>query len=139
MGSKEIKNKAFLGACVWLLVMLCSCTFKSDKMVSEKTIDDRKVEYEKYLAETYPDKTFTVEVWQEYGKTTGAAGLPDYEGYLIRQVITDSDGNRFQIFTYPKGEHSDDYQDVLDGKKYYNEKGQQVFFNEDGTVQFVAD
>ena len=108
-------------------------------MISEKVLNDRKAEYEQYLAETYPGQTFTVEVWQEYGETIGAAGLPDYEGYLIRQVITDSEGNHFQISTYPKGEHSDDYQDVLDGKIHYNEKGQRVVYDENGEVLYVID
>ena len=121
---------------VCLLFLLCSCEIKSDKMISEKVLNDRKQEYEKYLAETYPDKEFTVKVWQEYGETIGAAGLPDYEGYLIRQVIIDSEGNCFQIFTYPKGEHSDDYQDVLDGKVHYNEKGQKEYYDEEGNVRY---
>ncbi len=90
-----------------------------------------KEEYAQYLKETYPDETFTVEIWQEYGERTGAAGLPDYEGYLIRQVCTDSKGNRFKVYSMPKGEHSDDYQLVLDGRAHYDEKGERVF-NLDG-------
>ncbi len=52
--------------------------------------------FEKYLKEEYPGETFTVKVWQEYAKDIGPAGLPDYEGYLIRQVVIDSKGNWFK-------------------------------------------
>ena len=78
------------------------------------------------MNETYPDETFTIELWQEYGETTGPAGLPDYEGYLVRQVITDSKGNRFKIFTRNPGVYSDDYKKVLDGTVHYDEKGEQI-------------
>ena len=79
-----------------MLVSLCSCTMKSDKKISEKKIEEQKAEFETYLKKTYPDESFTVQLWQEYGNETGAAGLPDYEGYLLRQVCTDSKGNRFK-------------------------------------------
>ena len=127
--SKEkLKEKAaLLFLCIFLMLTLCSCTIKSNKKISEKVLTDRKAAYEKYLEETYPDETFTVEVWQEYGTDIGPAGLPDYEGYLIRQVITDSKGNRFQIHEYDKGKYSDDYQKVLDGWIQYDENGEHVF------------
>ena len=57
--------------------------------------------------------------------------MPDYEGYLIRQVITDSEGNRFKITKYSNGDLVDDYQKVLDGTIRYDEKGLQVFRDED--------
>jgi len=122
-----------------LLVSLCACTIKSDKKMSDEEIQKLKSEYVKYLSETYPEETFTVDVWQEYSETTGGAGLPDYEGYLLRQVITDSEGNRFKIFTKNIGEYSDDYQEVLNGTIHYNEKGQRVFFDENGEVLFTSD
>lgn len=108
------------------MLSLCSCTIKSDRPISDKVINERKEAYENYLKETYPDESFTVEIWQEYGTDIGGAGLPDYEGYLIRQVITDSRGNRFQIHEYSKGEYSDDYQKVLDGWIRYDEKGELI-------------
>ena len=113
--------------CLCLIVPLCACTIRSNRKISDTVLNDRKAAYEEYLRETYPDESFTVEVWQEYGKDIGPAGLPDYEGYLIRQVITDSNGNRFQIHEYNKGEYSDDYQKVLDGWIEYDEKGEYVF------------
>ena len=88
---------------VFVLLLLSACTMKSDKKLSDNEINSMKEEYAKYLEEAYPDESFTVEIWQEYGKRTGAAGLPDYEGYLIRQVITDSKGNRFKVFTSDEG------------------------------------
>ena len=123
-----MKSKFLVSAfCLCLMLALCSCRIKSDKPISEKVLSDRKAAYENYLAETYPDETFTVEVWQEYGEDIGPAGLPDYEGYLIRQVVTDSKGNRFQVHEISKGEYSDDYQKVLDGWIQYDEKGELVF------------
>ena len=122
-----------------LLISLSSCTIRSDRKISEEVISAKKAEFEEYLAETYPDEVFTVEVWQEYGKDIGAAGLPDYEGYMLRHIITDSKGNRFKISTYPEGKHSDDYQKVLDGTIYYNEKGQHVYYDDNGDVLFVDD
>lgn len=123
-----MKSKFLVSAfCLCLMLALCSCRIKSDKPISEKVLSDRKAAYENYLAETYPDETFTVEVWQEYGENIGPAGLPDYEGYLIRQVVTDSKGNRFQVHEISKGEYSDDYQKVLDGWIQYDEKGELVF------------
>lgn len=123
-----MKSKFLVSAfCLCLMLALCSCRIKSDKPISEKVLSDRKAAYENYLAETYPDETFTVEVWQEYGEDIGPAGLPDYEGYLIRQVVTDSKGNRFQVYEISKGEYSDDYQKVLDGWIQYDEKGELVF------------
>ena len=104
-----MKSKFLVSAfCLCLMLALCSCRIKSDKPISEKVLSDRKAAYENYLAETYPDETFTVEVWQEYGEDIGPAGLPDYEGYLIRQVVTDSRGNRFQVFEVDGGKYSDD-------------------------------
>ena len=123
-GDRMKEKKLFTGICLCLL--MCSCTIRSDKEISEDVIEERKEAFEKYLEETYPDETFTVEVWQEYGKHGGAAGLPDYEGYLIKQVITDSKGNRFKIHELSEGEYSDDYQKVLDGWIEYDEKGEQV-------------
>ena len=123
-----MKSKFLVSAfCLCLMLALCSCRIKSDKPISEKVLSDRKAAYENYLAETYPDETFTVEVWQEYGEDIGPAGLPDYEGYLIRQVVTDSRGNRFQVFEVDGGKYSDDYQKVLDGWIQYDEKGELVF------------
>ena len=90
--------------------------------------------YEEYLAKTYPDETFTVKVWQEYSKKTGAAGLPDYEGYLFRQVVTDSKGNCFMVYPGDNGTCTDDYQKVLDGWIHYNEKGQHVIYDENGNI-----
>lgn len=125
--------------CVGLLISLCSCTIRSEKKISDDVINAQKEEFEKYLAETYPDEKFTVEIWQEYSEKTGGAGLPDYEGYVLRQVITDSKGNRFKIFTLSEGKYSDDYQKVLDGTVHYNEKGQQVFYDDKGKVLFISD
>ena len=125
--------------CAFLLLLLCSCTIRSDEEISEDVLENRKAEFEKYLEETYPDETFTVEVWQEYGKDVGAAGLPDYEGYLIRQVCTDSKGNHFRVFILSEGEYSDDYEKVLDGMIQYNEKGQQIYYDENGKVHILDD
>ncbi|MCR5178243.1 MAG: hypothetical protein K6C95_04580 [Lachnospiraceae bacterium] len=125
------KNLLFMVVSICLAASLCSCTIRSNRKISDTVINDRKEAYEKYLKETYPNETFTVEVWQEYGKDIGPAGLPDYEGYLIRQVITDSEGNRFQIHEYGKGEYSDDYQKVLDGWIQYDENGEYVFTGSD--------
>ncbi len=88
---------------ICMVLILSACTIKNSKKMSDEEIKKMKEEYEEYLKETYPDESFTVEIWEEYGKTTGGAGLPDYEGYLIRQVITDSKGNRFKIFTSDEG------------------------------------
>ena len=97
--------------CVCLMFSLSACTYRSDKKISEKKLNSRKEAYEEYLKDKYPDKTFTVKVWQEYRKMTGGAGLPDY----------------------------DDYQKVLDGEFYYNENGEHVYFDENGDVLFVSD
>ena len=129
------------------LFSLCACTIKHDKKASDEEISAKKAEYEKYLEETYPDETFTVEIWQEYGKRTGAAGLPDYEGYLWKEVITDSKGNRFKIYTSDEGSslfdihrrYSDDYAAVLEGRIHYNEKGQHVYYDDNGEISFVSD
>ena len=99
----------------------------------------RKSAYEEYLKEKYPNETFKVEVWQEYRKRVGSGGLPNYEGYLYRDVITDKDGNRFKIWGDSKENYHDDYQRVLDGEIYYNEKGEHVHFDENGDVLFVSD
>ena len=129
------------------MLSICACTMTGTKKASEEEINAKKAEFEKYLEETYPDETFTVKIWQVYGESTGGAGLPDYKGYMWRQVITDSKGNRFRIYTSDEGSslfnihrvYSDDYQDVLDGKKYYNEDGMRVYFDENGEVLFISD
>ena len=121
----------FLSVCVSVLISLSACTIRSNSKLSDDEIDDMIEEYEEYLEETYPDETFTVEVWQEYGEDVGGAGLPDYEGYLIRQVITDSEGNRFKITKYSNGDLVDDYQNVLDGKVRYDKKGLPIFTDDD--------
>ena len=122
-----MKKRIFIiGICICILFSLDACKIKSDKKMTDKEINNLKAEYEKYLNETYPDETFTIDLWQDYGETIGPAGLPDYEGYLMRQVITDSKGNRFKIFTSNPGVYSDDYQKVLDGMVHYNEKGEQI-------------
>ena len=112
-----------------MLIMLCSCTIKSDKKMSQKELDNLKAEYQDYLKGKYPNETFTVELWEEYGKDTGGAGLPDYEGYLFHSVITDSKGNHFKIFETgtPDEKYTDDYQKVLDGTIKYDDKGERVF------------
>ncbi|MCR5236041.1 MAG: hypothetical protein K6E34_02425 [Lachnospiraceae bacterium] len=120
--------------CIGMLCLLGACTIRSDKKISEKNIDARREMFEKYLKEKYPDETFTVKVWQEYAKDIGPAGLPDYEGYLIRQVVIDSEGNCFMVFCGNKGECTDEYQKVLDGWVHYNEKGQHVVYDEDGSI-----
>ena len=71
---------------------------------------------------------------QEYAKETGGAGLPDYEGYVIRQVVIDSQGNCFMVFPGDNGECTDDYQKVLDGWVHYNKKGQHVVYDDDGNI-----
>ncbi|MCR4687192.1 MAG: hypothetical protein K5659_06445 [Lachnospiraceae bacterium] len=116
----------FLCLIMTLLMPLCACKIHSNKPISDKVLNDRKEAFEEYLKETYPDETFTVKVWQEYGTDIGGAGLPDYEGYLIRQVIIDSDGNKFQIHDYGNGEYSDDRQKVLDGWIEYDDKGELI-------------
>ena len=113
--------------CIGLLLTLCSCTIRSDKKISEDVLNKRKEAHEKYLKETYPGQEFTVKVWQEYGEDIGGAGLPDYEGYLIKEVVTDSEGNRFKVHGDREGEYYDDYKKVLDGWIEYDEKGDMVF------------
>ncbi len=123
-----------LGISVIILITLCSCTIKSDKKMSQNELDSMKAEYEEYLKEKYPNETFTVELWEEYGKDTGGAGLPDFEGYLFHSVITDSKGNHFKIFETgtPGEKYSDDYQKVLDGTIKYDDKGERILTkNED--------
>ena len=112
-----------------MLFTLCSCTIKSDKKMSQKELDNMKAEYEEYLKEKYPNETFTVELWEEYGKDVGGAGLPDYEGYLFHSVITDSKGNHFKIFETGtlSEKYNDDYQKVLDGTVKYDDRGERVF------------
>ncbi len=129
----------FISLCVFVLMSLCSCTIKSNRKISEKTLNDRKAAYEKYLKDTYPDETFSVSVWQEYAENTGGAGLPDYEGYVIRTVITDSKGNRFKIKGDSPDKYYDDYKDVLEGSISYNEKGQHIYYDDSGEVLFVSD
>ena len=91
------KVKLLLGVSLIMLTMLCSCTIKSDKKMGQKELDTIKTKYEEYLKDKYPNETFTIKVWEEYGYT-GGSGLPDYEGYLFHSVITDSNGNNFKIF-----------------------------------------
>ena len=133
--------KKFVLTCIGIcmLLSLCACTIRSDKKLSDEELEEMKEEYEEYLEETYPGEEFTIEVWEEYGESTGGAGLPDYEGYLMRQVITDSEGNRFKIFTSNPGVYSDDRQKVLDGRVHYNEKGQEVFYDENGEIKSVVE
>ena len=123
-----------------LLFSMSACVIKSNKEINQEELHNIKTEYENYLKETYPDETFTVDVWQEYGKGT-STGLPDYEGYLLRHIVTDSKGNRFKVYKSEEGpltnlkvRYSDDYQAVLDGRKHYNEKGQTVLYDDDGNV-----
>lgn len=120
--------------CTGLIGVLGACTIRSDKEISEDTIDARREMFEEYLEEKYPDETFTVKVWQEYAEETGGAGLPDYEGYVIRQVAIDSEGNCFMVFPGDNGKCTDDYQKVLDGWVHYNKKGQHVVYDEDGNI-----
>ncbi len=137
------KKNIFISLCICLLISTSACTIRSDDKLSDEELSEMIAEYEEYLEETYPDETFTVEIWQEYGKAGGGA-LPDYEGYLIRQVVTDSKGNRFKVYTSDEGSlfdihrrYSDDYEAVLDGRKHYNEKGQLVTLDENGEVEHV--
>ncbi len=138
-----MKRKIFsILFCALILLSLSACTIKSSKAPSEDEISERKEAFENYLKETYPDETFTVDVWTEYG-TSSASGLPSFEGYLWRQVITDSKGNHFKIYTSEEGtafnhhtRYYDDYQSVLDGKIHYNEHGQRIFLDEYGNVEY---
>ena len=118
-----------IGVSLIMLITLCSCSVKSDKKMSQKELDNMKAEYAEYLKGKYPNETFDIKIWEEYGKDTGGAGLPDYEGYLFHSVITDSKGNHFKIFeTGTLGEkYTDDYQKVLDGTIKYDDKGERVF------------
>ena len=140
LNSKNMKRILIFLAVAMMFFSLNACTIRSDKKLSDEEIEAMKEEYEEYLSETYPDETFTVEIWQEYGKKGGAAGLPDYEGYLIRQVVTDSQGRRFKVFTSDEGgirRYSDDYEAVKDGRAHYNEKGQFVHIDEKGNIQYI--
>ena len=128
------KKLVILGMYIGILCMLCACAIRSDGKISEEKIDARREMFEEYLAQKYPDETFTGEVWQEYVEETGGAGLPDYEGYVYRQVVTDSKGNHFMVFPGNHGECTDDYQKVLDGWMHYNEKGQHIVYGEDGSI-----
>ena len=123
-----------LAAGIGLIASLGACTIRYDKEISEDEIDERKEMFEEYLEDKYPDETFKVKVWQEYAKETGGAGLPDYEGYVIRQVVIDSQGNCFMVFPGDNGECTDDYQKVLDGWVHYNKKGQHVVYDDDGNI-----
>ncbi len=123
-----------LAAGIGLIASLGACTIRCDKEISEDEIDERKEMFEEYLEDKYPDETFKVKVWQEYAKETGGAGLPDYEGYVIRQVVIDSQGNCFMVFPGDNGECTDDYQKVLDGWVHYNKKGQHVVYDDDGNI-----
>ncbi len=128
------RKLVFFVLCIGLLCSLSACTIRSDQKIDEEKIEARREMYEDYLKQQYPDKTFTVKVWQEYAKETGAAGLPDYEGYVYRQVVIDSDGNCFMVFPGDNGKCTDDYQKVLDGWVHYNEKGQHVVYDENGNI-----
>ncbi len=123
-----------LAAGMGLIASLGACTIRYDKEISEDEIDERKEMFEEYLEDKYPDETFKVKVWQEYAEETGGAGLPDYEGYVIRQVVIDSQGNCFMVFPGDNGECTDDYQKVLDGWVHYNKKGQHVVYDDDGNI-----
>ena len=123
-----------LAAGIGLIASLAACTIRYDKEISEDEIDERKEMFEEYLEDKYPDETFKVKVWQEYAEETGGAGLPDYEGYVIRQVVIDSQGNCFMVFPGDNGECTDDYQKVLDGWVHYNKKGQHVVYDDDGNI-----
>lgn len=123
-----------LGICIGILSLLSACTIRSDRKISDEKILARQEMYEKYLEEKYPDKTFTVKVWQEYAEETGPADLPDYNGYIFRQVVIDSKGNCFMVFPGDNGKCTDDYQKVLDGWVHYNQKGQHVIYDEDGNI-----
>ena len=123
-----------LGICIGILSLLSACTIRSVRKISDEKILARQEMYEKYLEEKYPDKTFTVKVWQEYAEETGPADLPDYNGYIFRQVVIDSKGNCFMVFPGDNGKCTDDYQKVLDGWVHYNQKGQHVIYDEDGNI-----
>ena len=123
-----------LAAGIGLIASLGACTIRYDKEISEDEIDERKEMFEEYLEDKYPDETFTVKVWQEYAEETGAAGLPDYKGYVYRQVVIDSEGNCFMVFPGDNGKCTDDYQKVLDGWVHYNQKGQHVIYDDDGNI-----
>jgi len=120
--------------CIGMISLLSACTIRSDEKISDEKIRERQEMFEEYLEEKYPDETFTVKVWQEYAEETGSAGLPDYKGYVYRQVVIDSEGNCFMVFPGDKGKCTDDYQKVLDGWIHYNEKGQHVIYDEDGNI-----
>ena len=128
------RKLALLGICIGILGLLSACVIRSDRKISEETIAARREMIENYLEEKYPNQTFTVKVWQEYAKETGSAGLPDYEGYVFRQVVIDAEGNCFMVIPGDNGKCTDDYQKVLDGWVHYNEKGQHVVYDEDGNI-----
>lgn len=119
---------------ICLLLSLCGCVINNPVKISDSTIDDLKKDYEDYLSQTYPDETFTVDVWQEKD-VIATVGLPaaGYNGYVIRSVITDSEGNRFKILTSNK-KYFDDRDMVLDGRREYNEKGQRILRLDDGSI-----
>ena len=119
---------------ICLLLSLCGCVINNPVKISDSTIDDLKKDYEDYLAKTYPDETFTVDVWQEKD-AIATVGLPaaGYKGYVIRSVITDSEGNRFKIITSNK-KYFDDRDMVLDCRREYNEKGQRILRLDDGSI-----
>ena len=58
--------------CSGILCLLSACTIRSDKKISEEKVDARQEMIEEYLEEKYPDKTFTVKVWQEYANVLPA-------------------------------------------------------------------
>ena len=128
------RKLAFLGIGIAMSAMLGACTIRYDKEISEDELDERKEMFEEYLEDKYPDETFKVKVWQEYADETGGADLPDYEGYVIRQVVIDSEGNCFMVFPGDNGQCTDDYQKVLDGWVHYNKKGQHVVYDDDGNI-----
>ena len=61
------KKFGCLGMILLLMLSLCACVIKSNKPISAKKLDNMKTEYENYLKDKYPNETFTVDIWQEYG------------------------------------------------------------------------
>ena len=52
-----VKRKlTILGMCIGILGLLCACTLRSDKRISEEKIDVRREVFEKYPEEKYPDE-----------------------------------------------------------------------------------
>ena len=52
-----VKRKLTIpGMCIGILGLLCVCTLRSDKRISEEKIDVRREVFEKYPEEKYPDE-----------------------------------------------------------------------------------